>query len=122
MDVSKLHLDGEWIEIEAESERIGKLRFKLKPLSTDEQIDLAEVGTKNVKNFFKKINNLIIDWNLTDGDKPVPCTEENKRKYMPHLIPLRVKTGADKEEGPEMSILGVKLIEFAQNIENFIKN
>ncbi len=132
MDVSKFQLEGEWLEVEVKSKNvIGPLRFKVKPLSSDEQIDLAEAGKGNIKDFLKQINELVLDWDLEDEKEKLICDDENKKKYLPYLIGMRVKLEKDDdsmiedEEGKKIKIIksvGVTIISFAQDFGNFVKN
>ena len=122
LDVSKFQLDGEWLELRIKSKEGEKtLRIKLKPLSTEDQLDMAEVGGKDIKEFFVNIKDVVLDWDLKTGEEALPCTDENKKKYLPFLITLKLAEDTEKEEGAK-SIVGYKIMEFAQNFDNFIKN
>jgi hypothetical protein len=132
MDVSKFQLEGEWLELEVESKNVtGSLEFKVKPLSSDEQIDLAEAGEGNIKDFLLKVNELVLDWNLEDGESKLVCDDENKKKYLPYLIGMRVKlekgddSTIEDEEGKKIKVIksvGLTIISFAQDFGNFVKN
>lgn len=132
MDVSKFQLEGEWLEVEVKSKNVtGSLKFKIKPLSSDEQIDLAEAGEGNIKDFLSKVNELVLDWNLEDGESKLVCDEKNKKKYLPYLIGMRVKlekgddSTIEDEEGKKIRVIktvGLTIISFAQDFGNFVKN
>jgi len=107
MDVGKLKLQGEWLELEAKDKKIGSLKFRLLPADVDETFDDL-VGA---------ISRYVVEWDLTDGDKPVKCDKENKAKYLPFL--LRIELAG--EDGKKRFI-GSEIIEFVSNIENFVKN
>ncbi len=114
MDVSKFQLEGEWLELEVESKNVdGPLRFKIKPLSSDEQIDLAEAGEGNIKDFLKQVNELVLDWDLEDGKEKLICDDENKEKYLPYLIGMKIKPEED-ETPVEHSI-------YRRRIEDFLE-
>src|SRR4030042_2235499 len=106
LDVSKFQLDGEWLELRIKSKEGEKtLRIKLKPLSTEDQLDMAEVGGKDIKECFVNIKDVVLDWDLKTGEEALPCTDENKKKYLPFLITL--KLAEDTENSPK-SIVGYK--------------
>jgi len=74
-------------------------------------------------------------WDLTDGDVPIPCTQENKEKHLPLLFGFQVK---QPKQGPEIEgsgndeelpttkaidrVLVMVLADFAGRPENFLKN
>ena len=64
-------------------------------------------------------------WDLThDGGKPLECTEANKRKYFPYILGLKIiqEGEAGKSKISPDDILGLALVEFAGDPENFLKN
>ena len=107
MNVSDLKKDGEWLELEAESERIGKLRFKVLPFTAD-----IDMGADLMGNFVK----IIADWDLEKDGEKLPCDEANIKEYMPVVAVISTKL----EEGT--SFVGVEILKFAQNVDNFVKN
>lgn len=136
MDVSKFQIKGEWLEIEVASKKIiGPLKFLVKPLSSEDQIDMASIGRENAKEFLTKIQDLVLDWNLTNNGESLICDDENKKSYLPYLIPMDLK----KEKKEEKEIMadedldepkvekipdsvGLAILGFAQDFGNFIKN
>jgi len=125
MDVSKFEITGEWLAVEIDSAKdIGELRFKVKPLSSTDQIMIAEQSEGDPKKFLKKVEGLVVDWDLEKDGQPLPCTEENKAFYMPYLIGMKIKKQSDEEEEKkeEGKIVGTAIIEFAQDFGNFTKN
>ena len=62
-------------------------------------------------------------WDLTMDGKPLECNEENKRKYLPIILGLKIKRkdGAPKGETLD-DVLGRALLNFAGDPENFLKN
>lgn len=126
MDISKFQLGGEWLTLNIEG---GKsLKVMVKPLSDKEQFDLASVAKKEDLNLMlDKVKTLILDWDLTEGKESLKCNKLNKEKYLPYLINMSLaKEEKDgKEEDDEKKIpgtIGVSILEFAQNFNNFIKN
>lgn len=136
MDVTKFQIKGEWLEIEVESEKVeGPLKFLIKPLSSDAQMDMAEVGRESRKEFLTKIQDLVIDWDMTKNGEKLECSAENKKIYLPYLIPMNLKV--KKEEEKEIMAdedldkpktkkipdsVGLAILGFAQDFGNFIKN
>ena len=108
MDVSKIEKQGEWLELEAVSEKIGKLRFKIQPITTD--IRLSE----EVEESLAKI---VVDWDLEKDGEKLPCNEETIKEYMPFISVVEVKSEDDRA-----TYVGIEIIRFAQNVDNFVKN
>ncbi len=146
MDVSKFQIKGEWLELEVESKKvIGPLKFRIKPQTSDDQLDMAEIGREDKKGFLNKILDLVLDWNLTKDGESLPCDDENKKAYLPYLIPMNLKKekkekkeeeqpkeifadeDLDKKPQPKRArfiqdTVGLRILGFAQDFSNFIKN
>jgi len=136
MDVSKFQMSGEWLELEVESKKIvGPLKFLIKPLSSDEQLSMADLGREDNKEFLTRIQDLVLDWDLTKNGEKLACDEENKKSYLPYLFPMTLKK--EKEEEKELTAdidldepkpkkipgtVGLAILGFAQDFTNFIKN
>lgn len=136
MDVSKFQIEGEWLEVEVKSKKVtGPLKFLVKPLSSDDQLDMADMGRENRKEFLIKIQDLVLDWDLTKDGKKLDCNDENKKSFLPFLIPMELKE--EKEEEKEVMAdedldepkskkipgsVGLAILGFAQDFGNFIKN
>jgi len=108
MDVAKIEKHGEWLELEAVSEKIGKLRFKIQPITTG--IRLSE----EVEESFVRI---IVDWDLEKDGEKLPCNEETVKEYMPFISVVEVKSESDRP-----TFVGIEIIKFAQDVDNFVKN
>jgi len=128
MDISKLN-SGAWLEVEPIDEKIGTIRLKLSSISMVQAEEFTEIFSEEnqnaVRRIMDQISELIVDWNLESEGKKIECNEENKKRYeenkkryLPHIFKVMVRD-EDKEEPV---ILGAKIIEFAQNIDNFLKN
>jgi hypothetical protein len=61
----------------------------------------------------------VVGWDLTEGGKPLECDEANKRRVLPVLFGMRTK---GESENPFELILGRKLLDFAGDDRNFLKN
>lgn len=121
MDINTLNKDGEWLELDVETEKIDKLRFKIRPVTANDEIRAIESGQNIVRNIYKTILEVVVDWDMTDGDDPYPCTKENKDELMPYLVGLTVKGEEDDEEKGKKTV-GGEIAKFAQKTENFLKN
>lgn len=69
----------------------------------------------------------VLGWDLTMDGKPLLCTEENKRKFFPGILGLKLwkekKAEGEKDEATQLDeYLGWALINFAGDQENFLKN
>jgi len=136
MDVSKFQMKGEWLELEVESKKlVGPLKFLVKPLSSDEQLDMAEIGRESSKKFLTKVQDLVMDWDLTKNGEKLECNEENKESFLPYLIPMSLKKEEEEEkevtadedlDKPKVKkipgTVGLAILGFAQDFANFIKN
>lgn len=137
MDVSKFQVDGAWLELELESDKIiGPLKLKIKPLSAAEQIEYGRIAAENRDEYLKKIYDLVLEWNLTNNGQPVPCDEKNRELYLKYLVPLSLKqekkqrkeilADQDKdkeEEEPKVKMtVGLAMFNFAKDFTNFVKN
>lgn len=122
MDINTLNKDGEWLELEIDSDKVDSLRFKIRPVTANDELRAIEAGENIVRNVYRTIIEVIVDWDMTDGDDPYPCTQENKEELMPYLVGLTVK-GEEVENGKTgKKTVGGEIAKFAQKTENFLKN
>ena len=66
----------------------------------------------------------VTGWDLTMNGKPLPCTEDNKRKFFPGLLGRKLAKDpaeADIDRGLN-EFLGWALVNFAGEYGNFLKN
>lgn len=143
MDVSKFQINGEWLELEVESKKVvGPLKFLIKPLSSDDQLDMADIGRDDQKKFLNTVIDLVLDWDLTRNGEKLPCEGEDKELYLKYLIPMNLKEekkeekeddkpkeimadeDLDKKPKPKKipGTIGLAILGFAQDFGNFIKN
>lgn len=107
-DFAKVSKEGEWLELDAVSEKIGTMKFKVRPITTD--IRLSE----EVEESFVKI---LVDWDFVENGEELPCNEENIRRCMPFVSIVEVKTDEERS-----TYVGIEILKFAQNVDNFVKN
>jgi len=107
-DFSKVSEEGEWLELDAVSEKIGKMRFRIRPITTD-----VRLGDDLNEGFVK----ILEDWDIAEGEEKLICNEENIKRCMPFISVVEVKS-----EGDRVTYVGIEIIKFAQNVDNFVKN
>jgi len=115
-DVSKLNVEGEWLELDTELEDFGKFKVKVIPVNTNRFFYIAKQDIIGV------ICSVVIDWDLTKGKNKVPCDEENKYKYLSALSEIKIKNPTHALKGELYRTVGCEILAFSQNIKNFTKN
>lgn len=124
MDIAKFQLGGEWLELKIKGGKLN-LNVMVKPLSDKEQLEMAGTAKKeDMIKFLDEIKGLVLDWDLTEGKEPLRCNEVNKKKYLPYLVNMTLEKEKVEGEDDEDSgkTVGLAILEFAQNFNNFIKN
>ena len=142
MDVSKFQVEGEWLEVNIDSEKIpDPVKFKIKPLSSMDQLEYGEAARDDRAKYLLKLYDLVLDWDLTNNGNKLDCTKANKELYMKYLLPLDLKD-PEEEEGPKeiladedkdkkedekpgkkiKNTVGLAIFNFAKDFTNFIKN
>jgi hypothetical protein len=118
MDISKYNLDGEWLEIEVESEReIEPFRFKVQPIGSAAFM----AASKSADEITALCAEAVIDWNLTIGPDPLPCTSGEKEKYLGRFATYLVKTVNGKPPAETVNIAAA-ILQFASKPDSFLKN
>ena len=134
MDIKRLQPEAEvTYELETTGEPIS-ITFKVGFIALDAVQDYVnESRTGNnpprISDVIRRaVADAIHDWDLTEAGAPLPCTRENKDKYLLLLFGLKTKQPEVVVEGeaiptdPVASVLVRALAEFAGNPENFLKN
>jgi len=107
--------------------------FTVRFLGRDEMPDFVAPAARGGKpRPSRLISEALVDaveaWDITydtpEGERPLPCTPENKRKYFPQLLALQVATVNGKPADGKVldDVLGTALVNFAGDPENFVKN
>lgn len=113
-------------EVEFETAE-GLLKFTVQHIAHD-RTALDYVGKGRVSDRVRAaVAESIIGWNLAHDDgTPWPCDAETKVRLMPQLVVLELAKARlgpeDKILTPAGVLLGLALLEFVQNAENFLKN
>jgi hypothetical protein len=119
-ELKKINPESGWLEFKLIADALLQppvLRCKLRPSSDLENVDLYSEGVlKPSEGTVRRALAAIIAWDLTDGDKPVPCTAEEKalRYQSFRLLMAQVTEGG--------SYLGSEILTAAKNLENFLGN
>ena len=111
------------VEFETES---GTLKFEVEYMARDRlQLDYMDRGRVSDR-MRAALADAVVGWNLAHDDgTPWPCDAKHKALLLPQLVttPVKEKTAADgKVLVPDGFILGLALLGFAQDPENFLKN
>lgn len=124
IDIADFQLGGEWLDLDIQSEGGDRsLRVKIKPLSDNEKFMIRkELTAEDVNKFSHRIMSLVIGWDLEDDGKPLECNKKNKENVMPYLVGMPLKKEKGKEKDPTMLNVGVAILTFAGDFNNFIKN
>ena len=134
MDIKKLHPEaGITYELDTTGKPIA-ITFKVGFIALDavqDYINESRDGTRppRISDVIRRaVSDAIHAWDLMEGDVALPCTQENKDKYLPLLFGLKTKQPEAVVEDeaiptdPVASVLVRALAEFAGNPENFLKN
>jgi len=134
MDIKKLQPEAEaTYSLETTGEPIS-ITFKVGFIALDavqDYVNESRAGNDapRISDVIRRaVSDAIHDWDLTEDGKPLPCTRENKDKYLPLLFGLRVKQpevtgeGEDVPADPVASVLVRALAEFAGEPGHFLKN
>ena len=119
-ELKKINPESGWMEFKLGPNALLQppvLRCKLRPSSDLENVDLYSEGVlKPSEGTVHRALAAIVAWDLTEGDKPVPCTAEEKEvRYQPfRLLMAQVTDGG--------SFLGTEILTAAKDIKNFLKN
>jgi hypothetical protein len=138
MDIKKLQPEAEiTCALETTGEpvtimfRVGFIPLDAVPDYVNESRGTAAPGTARprISDILRRaVSDAIRGWDLMDGGMPLPCTQENKDKYLPLLFGLKTKRPEVVVDGeviptdPVALVLVRVLAEFAGNPENFLKN
>jgi len=134
MDIKKLQPEAEaTYSLETTGEPIS-ITFKVGFIALDavqDYVNESRAGNDapRISDVIRRaVSDAIHAWDLMEGDVALPCTRENKDKYLPLLFGLKTKQPEVVVEGevipadPVASVLVRVLAEFAGNPENFLKN
>jgi hypothetical protein len=117
MDIGKLNVDGEWLELEPENEKFGP--FKVKVIPNPFYDAIVDTINQDVTSLLKR---LVVDWDLEKNGEKLPCTKEHKNSYLPTLAGWKIKNAKYTDEGVNYKSVGSEIIAFSQEIDNFTKN
>jgi hypothetical protein len=111
----------DWLEIELRDTRLldpPVFRVRVKPaLGTDMMDCVAGNLTKPSEILFRTAVEAIQEWDLMIDDKPLPCTDEEKKKQATFIEVLLKSYVRDDND-----FVASKIVRYAQDIGNFLKN
>ena len=119
-DIAPIFDEGAWMEVYPQDERIGSLRLKIKAMDFIEFQEMANLPEEKESKAIDKLAEIITDWNLERDGKKIKCTKENKKRYLLHL--LRLKVRESQNGSSPLKTTGELAIRFCQDIENYAKN
>jgi hypothetical protein len=111
----------EWLTFELE--RVEKLldppavRLRLKHLTGLDSYGAGVQGNAFSQAMTELIADCVVEWDLCEDGKPIPCTPEKKREMWDWL---RAVLGS-KVKGTKDRLLGIAILDYAGNLENFIR-
>lgn len=122
MDIAKyaVETDGAWLTVEVESARILEpFRFKVQPLLETNFVTASKSPDVTTRSFIEAV----VGWDLTqgEGNEALPCTTENKEKYLPRFAMYLVKS-LNGASPAQKTNLAAAVAEFASNPDSFLKN
>lgn len=113
--------DSVWAEFELDTDILEPpvLKLRIKYIDINERVKFIDVdfqkpNEKAIRFLYEKAIELVEDWDLSEDGKKIPCTKENKEKYMRYLVDLNLK---DKKDYTLLRAI----IEFASDISNYTK-
>jgi len=104
------------------------------PRKKKQDVNESEVLEGLVDGAIALILKNVVDWDLTKGNEPIPCDEENKRYFLEPLlwdmaeeqVESKAEDGEPEAESQkpkaELTFFWVRLAGFMTNVRNFSKN
>lgn len=107
-----------------------------------------EKGKADLIPFIDRIKDYVLDWKIKSGGEPLPCNDKTKKEFLPFICGMPLKGEAERVEKERLEnekiakeenkglkkddriepkkvfrkSVGMSILEFAQNFDNFIKN
>ena len=122
-NIKKIEPISDWVAFELDTTVLNPpiVRLKVSPIDLGEIKDLVD-GGKGTK-FSMVEKELLIDavkeWDVSLDGVALPCSEENKRKYLWLLLGLPVKAKEGEKAG---QVFAHELLAYVSDLENFVKN
>ena len=107
----------EFIKFELETDMIDppEIELRLAPIYELDVLDgIDEGGFKFKKYYIETILECVKEWNVKQGGKVIPLTDEIKRKHLHPLLSAKVKG--------KTILLANAIFTYAKNLDNFLKN
>jgi hypothetical protein len=115
MEIGKINA-GAWLTLQPVDSRVGEVKLRIMPIPSDFKFPEGQ----DVMTQLEAIGSFIVAWNLESEGVAIPCDEENKRRYLWHLIRLELQT--EQPDRKEPLYMAEVIIKFAADIDNFLGN
>jgi hypothetical protein len=92
-----------------------EVKLTVRYMGLDEAIDFIHKGENPKPSEMNRemLISSVLGWDLTKDGQPVPCTDENKRKYLPFILGRKTMDG---------SVIAWELLAFVRDEANFLGN
>lgn len=114
----------EWIKFELDTKELDPpvIELRLSPIESITNVDSFD-GTGKLKLFSEvvlmKAMACVVEWDIKQNGKPLPIEDlEIKERVLRRLLGEHLKGKKDEKR----KLLGNAIIEYATNLENFLKN
>jgi hypothetical protein len=119
-ELKKINPESGWLEFTLADDKMLKppvFRCKVRPITSFDGADVIDSGARTTSEvMLGTAVRAISAWDLMDGEKPVPCNDEEKTRL---AVGLRVLMAARLSGG---GFLGPAISTAAKNLENFLGN
>lgn len=101
---------------------LQSVTLEVRFVGRDEAVDFVEMDEQGKTRMIemrrseanrKLIYSAVVGWDLMDGEASLPCTPENKEKYLPFVLGRKDAAG---------NVIGWELLGFILDPDNFLKN
>jgi hypothetical protein len=92
-----------------------EVKLTVRYMGLDEVIDYVHKGDNPKPSEMNRemLVSSVLGWDLTKDGKPLPCTDENKRRYLPYVLGRKIADG---------SVIAWELLSFVRDEANFLGN
>jgi hypothetical protein len=114
-NIKKLIALSEWLTYELETTVLDPpiLKLRIRPINAMVANDIEPEKMKLSAMMIEMVIDAIQEWDIADAGEPIPCNDVTKRQHLQFLLGQKVK---DKDR-----MLGIDLLFYAGDIENFIR-
>jgi hypothetical protein len=121
-DIKKIEPLSGWASFELDTTVLNPpiVKLKVSPIDLGQVKDVVDAGRGGKFSLVEKelLIEAVKEWDISLDGVALPCSEENKRKYLWLLLGLPVKA----KEGETGQVFAHELLAYASDLENFVKN